>query len=37
MHKVKGAEGVLGLAVEEASGAVVTAGADGTVRVWEKA
>lgn len=35
-HRVKGAKGVLGLAVREGGRVAVTAGADGTVRVWER-
>ena len=35
-HRVKGAEGVLGVAFAHTGKAVVTAGADGTARVWEQ-
>ncbi|GAA6009855.1 hypothetical protein JCM10207_002134 [Rhodosporidiobolus poonsookiae] len=35
-HRVKGAEGVLDVALSGAGDVAVTAGADGTVRVWEK-
>ncbi|GAA6052550.1 hypothetical protein JCM3770_003238 [Rhodotorula araucariae] len=35
-HRVKGAEGVLGVAFARDGAALVTAGADGTARVWEQ-
>lgn len=35
-HRVKGAEGVLGVAFAQHVTALVTAGADGTARVWEQ-
>ncbi|GAA5989637.1 hypothetical protein JCM11641_002909 [Rhodosporidiobolus odoratus] len=35
-HRVKGSEGALDVAFVQGGSAVVTAGADGTVRVWEK-
>lgn len=35
-HRVKGAEGVLDVAFTSAGDALVSTGADGTVRVWQK-
>ncbi|BGP52400.1 1,2-dihydroxy-3-keto-5-methylthiopentene dioxygenase [Rhodotorula kratochvilovae] len=35
-HRVKGAEGVLGVAFKGDGAGLVTAGADGTARVWEQ-